>query len=413
MPYSSISRGLDRFGRSPMRILIAEDCPVTRRYLLALVQKWGHEVILTKDGGEAYEVLMRETDISMAILDWEMPEMVGPEICEALQKSGRVVYSILLTGREDAADIAYALNKGASDYVCKPCNPIVLRARVDAGIRLVDMQEEMARMQKLESLGRLSAGLAHEINTPLQYIFTNLGFLEESFADLARVLEAATACIECDPSQITQSIESLRESAEAADLQFLTGEIPGAIAQTLSGVREVSAIVDTMRGFSDLGDGVAKPADVNRAIEEASTLAFLEWKTNGAVEFDLAADLPNSVCSHANLFQALVHLLTNASHAVESACRDREGHTGRIQVSSKDCGELIEIAIDDNGTGMAADVRSRIFDPFFTTKEVGSGKGQGLCYVRRVATECGGSIDVESQVGVGTTFRLRVPRQAA
>lgn len=116
-----------------MRVLIADDCRMTRRLLRAMVESWGYEALVAKDGDEAYEVLIREEDIVLAIIDWEMPGLDGPDLCRALDKASRVVYSILLTGREGDDNLAYALAAGASDYVCKPCNSTVLRARVRAG----------------------------------------------------------------------------------------------------------------------------------------------------------------------------------------------------------------------------------------------------------------------------------------
>jgi two-component system, NtrC family, sensor kinase len=271
--------------------------------------------------------------------------------------------------------------------------------------RLVDemrQREEIAielRMaQKLESVGRLAAGVAHEINTPIQYVGDNIVFLQTAITDVLRVVDAHHD----DPA-------GAAEMEAEVDLDFLRQEAPKAIERAHDGVERVASIVRAMKEFAHPGTARSS-ADLNRALETTVTVARGEYKFVATVECQLG-DIPPVVCNLGELNQVFLNLLVNAAHAIEQSGKDSA--TGRIVITTACHGEEVEISMADNGCGIADEHLDKIFDPFFTTKEVGKGTGQGLAIARSIIVEKhGGSIDVRSTVGEGTTIVIRLPLQS-
>lgn len=261
-----------------------------------------------------------------------------------------------------------------------------------------ELQHEQAR--KLESLGELAAGIAHEINTPIQYVGDNTRFLQESFESLVRLAEVARSRCEVD--------EGLKQAVEAADLEFLAEEVPDAIAQSLDGIAGIARIVKAMKQFSHPGTE-ATLVDLNAAIENATTVARAEWKYVAELDLALDAATPQVCCVPGDLNQVLLNLLVNAAHAIE-ASRGGDDALGTIRIESQVSAGAVEISVRDSGVGMSEEIRRRVFEPFFTTKEVGKGTGQGLSFVyATVVQKYGGTIDVASAPGEGACFTLRLP----
>jgi signal transduction histidine kinase len=253
------------------------------------------------------------------------------------------------------------------------------------------VEHQLLQAQKLEAMGRLAAGVAHEINTPIQFIGNNLEFIAASTSDL---LALAQRCASI-------------EEAESADLTYLRDELPSSVAMSMQGVKRVAAIVGSMKQFSHPGGDGASTVDVNTAIHNALTLTMHEYKLVADVESDLAP-LPPVFANANDLNQVLINILVNATHAISERSADA-GVRGTIRVRSRVVEGGIEIAVGDTGCGIPEAIRASVFDPFFTTKPVGVGTGQGLAISRTAIQRAGGELTFESEVGVGTTFFIRLP----
>ncbi len=274
------------------------------------------------------------------------------------------------------------------------------------------MQSQLAQAQKLESIGLLAAGIAHEINTPIQYIGDNMLFLQESFHDLSTLLEYYAALYQmCRDGAPTASVLSQIETTAAAiDVDYLTAEIPTAIQQSLEGVERVATIVRAMKEFSHPGTKEKVSVDLNKAIESTITVARNAWKYVAQMVTDLAPDLPLVPCVPGELNQVVLNILINAAHALGEGGGDGAPEKGTITVSTRQVGDGVEIRITDTGPGIPEAIRDKIFDPFFTTKEVGKGTGQGLAIAHTVVVEQhGGQLTFETAEGEGTTFIIRLP----
>ena len=274
------------------------------------------------------------------------------------------------------------------------------------------MEVQLRQSQKLESIGQLAAGIAHEINTPTQYIGDNTRFLKDAFGSVVEMLRdydrllAAAKSAPLSPGQIAQ----LETAMVGRDMEFLYGQIPAAIQETLEGVERVSKIVRAMKEFSHPGGKEKTPSDLNKAIETTTTVARNEWKYVADLELRLAPDLPSVPCFLGEFNQVILNLVVNAAHAVGDVVRARPGSKGKITVSTKRLGEQVEIRVADTGTGIEEKHRAKIFEPFFTTKDVGKGTGQGLTVVySNIVKKHGGTVTFETEVGRGTTFILRLP----
>jgi PAS domain S-box-containing protein len=274
--------------------------------------------------------------------------------------------------------------------------------------RVLDSQRQQGL--KLEAIGQLAAGIAHEINTPVQFIGDNLRFLADSFADLGGVLASHTALLAaCKAGNADARALALAEAAaRKADLPYLDREIPKAIAQSLEGTERVAQIVRAMKEFSHPDEGEKKPIDLNRTLTTTLTVARNEYKYLADVVTDFAADLPAVPCNAGELNQVFLNLIVNAAHAIEDVEHGRG--LGTITIRTRRDGMHAEVRISDTGTGIPEMIRGKIFDPFFTTKGVGKGTGQGLFLAHTIVTKKhGGTIGFETEMGKGTTFIIRLP----
>jgi len=408
-PYGS---RFDHAGAANMNVLIADDSAVVRRQLSDILTDAGHDVWAASNGDEAWaELCTRRHEV--AILDWLMPGLTGPDICRRLQSNEALksIYVLILTAKSSREDVAEALIAGASDYVVKPFDRGELLARLEVAGRIVRLQSELAEATQLAAVGRLSAGIAHEINTPLQYIGDNVNFLQEGFIGLLPlVAEATRFCTNAASGETSERpVELLVRACRDADVDYLTGEIPIAVGQSLEGVSHVTAIVKAMKEFCHPGRREKVYTDINRAIDVTITIARNEWKYVADVTTELDPDLPNVLCLAGDINQVLLNLIVNAAHAVGDVVDEARDEKGSIVVSTTRINGSVEIRVRDTGCGIPDPVRDRLFDPFFTTKEAGKGTGQGLAIVRKVVDDHFGSIEFETTVGVGSTFIIRLP----
>jgi signal transduction histidine kinase/HAMP domain-containing protein len=269
---------------------------------------------------------------------------------------------------------------------------------------------EHAASQKLESVGRLAAGVSHEINTPVQFVTDNVHFLRTSMVDIATVALAYRGLQHAVQSQgdVVAAAQRAAEAEKAADLDYVLENAPPAIDSALEGLGRIATIVRSMKEFAHPDQAVKQSADLNQAIRSTLVVAHNEYKYVAELDTQLA-DLPLVQCYLGEFNQVILNLLVNASHAISDVVKD-SGSLGKITVRSRLDGDEVEISIADTGMGIPEAVRAKIFDPFFTTKEVGKGTGQGLAIARSViVNKHGGTLRFETECGKGTTFYIRLP----
>jgi two-component system, NtrC family, sensor kinase len=265
---------------------------------------------------------------------------------------------------------------------------------------------------RLEAVGQLAAGIAHEINTPLQFVGDSITFLKDAVEELLILAGRYRELLWTDtPVNVEQRRAIMQEAEEQADVEYLRGRIPAAFERTVGGVDRVRSIVEAMKRFSHTGSSNMAPADVNEAIKTTLAVCRNEYKYVAAITLDLG-DLPPVSCNIGELNQVFLNLIINAAQAIEEHRGDDEAQ-GEIRISTATDGDQAVLSFADNGPGMSPQIQERIYEPFFTTKDVGKGTGQGLSLARTTIERHSGSIECHSTPGVGTTFTVRLPLRSA
>lgn len=396
-----------------MQVLVADDSNLVRAMLQDTLEEAGYDVIVCEDGLQAWEAITQGKS-RLAVLDWMMPGLSGIEICQRMREE-RVadwVYAILLTSKDKPDDILHAFQAGASDHVCKPFREAELLARIKVGEKMIKLQMELTQAHKLESVGQLAAGIAHEINTPTQYVSDNTQFLKDAFQDIDGLLDHLIPLVSSLRSGNMDEalIAKVEEAIQVADIEYLRDEIPQAIDQSLSGVAQVAKIVRAMKNFSHPGSSAKVSVNLKEAIETTMSVARNEWKYVAEIVTDFDETLEEVSCLPGELNQVLLNLIVNAAHAIEAKIDVESQERGIITIGTRRKKDMAEIFIQDTGTGIPEAAQRRIFDPFFTTKPVGKGTGQGLAISYSVMVEKhGGEIDFITKEGEGTTFFVRLP----
>jgi PAS domain S-box-containing protein len=270
----------------------------------------------------------------------------------------------------------------------------------------------LLQAQKLESIGHLAAGIAHEINTPIQYVGDNIRFLRDAVCDLMKCSEASERFISEVEGNYEQNenLNLLRAVRRGIDIDYLKRETPLAIDQSIEGVVRVAAIVRAMKEFSHPGSATKTATDINRAIANTVLVSKNEWKYVADMVQECDPDLPLVNCLSGELNQSILNLIVNAAHAIADVVRDKRGEKGIITIRTRRDGAWVRIEVCDTGTGIPEWCRPHLFNLFFTTKEPGKGTGQGLAFVHSsVVQKHGGQVFFETDVGCGTTFTIRLP----
>jgi len=322
---------------------------------------------------------------------------LGMSVRPIFNAAGRVTHTVAV-----GADISAKLEES--------------RTKQDLQNKLVEEMKERARVvielqlaQKLESVGRLAAGIAHEINTPIQYVGDGVYFLRSVYEDFTRLLDSWRGAADALPENAANDTlrSEFADSWAKYDVDFLRAEIPKAFERTADGVQRVTNIVKAMKEFAHPDSNEQSPDDLNQAIKMTLLVASNEYKYLATVSTEFA-ELPVVVCNIGELNQVFLNLIVNAAHAIHDAGRDAS--TGEIIISTAVDGDMVVIRVRDNGCGIPANNLSKLYDPFFTTKEVGRGTGQGLAITHSIVVDKhGGQIGVGSSVGIGTEFTLRLP----
>ena len=417
------------------RILVVDDTPDMAELLRYACEEKGHCVQVARNGPEAL-ALVADKAPDVILLDIMMPRMSGIDVLHELKQHAawRAIPVILVTAKSDDKDVITGLNGGAHDYVTKPFRREILLARVASAVRIKEdhdrleelneklkgeivererVQGELMHARKLEAVGQLAAGIAHEINTPTQYVGDNTRFLEEAFADLERLFSRFHKLLDAAKRHdvTDELLATVEDFIEQVDADYLFDEVPKAIRQSLDGIKQIAGVVRSMKEFSHPGGLEKRNVDLNRAIQNTLTISRSEWKYVADVVADLAPDLPPVDGFPGDLNQLVLNLIVNAAHAIRSKIESNgSAGKGTITVRTRRNAEFAEIELTDTGCGIPEEIRDRVFDPFFTTKEVGAGTGQGLAIAQTVVVKKhGGTISFQTEVGRGTTFIVRLP----
>jgi signal transduction histidine kinase len=407
------------------RLLVVEDNEADRAALTRLVRSQGLPYELEFAGmlGAARALLQGRT-FDVALIDYHLGDGLGLELLAELGGTPAIV----VTGMGSEHVAVAALQRGAYGYIVKDLEGGYLtllpgtienvlarrRAEVAETERRRELewsQAELEQARRLEATAHLAAGVAHEINTPIQYITDNLAFLRGAFETLSRLLDQYAEFVERARRGAVgaEAIEDMSQVAAEADEAELLAEIPHAILEALDGAASVAEIVRAMKEFSHPGTQEKKPVALNDAIQRTLTVSRSEWKRVAEVVTDLDPDLPLVPCLPGDVNQVILNLIVNAAHAIAPLVGDDEERKGTITVRTRRVGAFVELGVSDTGTGIPPAIQDRIFEPFFTTKEVGKGTGQGLAIARNIIVKKhGGTIAFESGVR-GTTFVVRLP----
>lgn len=346
-----------------------------------------------------------------------MPEMDGLELIRHIRSSDvpGYVYVILLTSKAEKADLVEAMDAGADDFLVKPFDRDELRVRMRAGERIIDLERTLAEQnrqlreaqaalvqsEKLASLGQLAAGMAHEINNPVAYVTNNLAVLRRdvrSVMDLLQMYRSETGALAKADPKLAAAVTQLEEEC---DLAWIQDNLPRLIEASAEGLTRVRDIVKNLRDFARLDEAELDSLDLNEALQ--CTVQVLRHDIEGRqirLKTKLG-ELPPVVCRPGKINQVFHSLLINAIQASESE--------GVIELRTFADQDEAVVEVQDHGCGIDATNLSRIFEPFFTTRPVGRGTGLGLAICYGIVCNHGGSIQVDSQLGHGSTFRVRLP----
>jgi signal transduction histidine kinase len=373
---------------------------------------------LNRAGRELLQLGPKENISGLALADIHpmaaMTRLAGEVIPAATTKGAWSGESVLVTRSKAEVPVfqvvvAHKSSAGVVDFLSINAHDLTARKRVEMDRHGMEIQLRQA--QKLESIGQLAAGIAHEINTPTQFIGDNLHFLKDAFTDLFGLLGQYNLLLEAARGQsfARDQAQEIEKTIQTINLPDLEKEIPLSINQANTGVQRVTKIVQAMKDFSHPGTDSKVPIDLNRAIESTLTVCRNEWKYVADLQTDFDATLPPVCCLPGEFNQVILNIIVNAAHAI--ADREQGNGKGVIGVRTVRLGNTVEIRISDTGTGIPEAARGRVFDPFFTTKEVGKGTGQGLAIARSVVVDKHqGEISFETEMGKGTTFIIRLPQ---
>lgn len=277
-------------------------------------------------------------------------------------------------------------------------------------------QAQLLQAQKMESIGQMAAGIAHEINTPTQYVSDNVSFLQSACSGLLRLIDESQKLAEAVRSapDLAETLDAFEATLKRTKLDFLKSQIPDALEQSLEGLAQIAHIVSAMKEFSHPSRGEKEPINMAELVDTALTVARNEWKYVADIETEFDPDLPPVPCLRNEFSQVMLNLVVNAAHAIGEANQASGREKGLIRVSTGRDNDWFELRVSDNGCGIPKEIRDKIFDPFFTTKAVGKGTGQGLAIVySTVVDKHQGELRCVSEPGKGTRFIVRLPLHMA
>jgi signal transduction histidine kinase len=352
---------------SKPKILVVDDDPIQQKVVKRELEKEGYEIRAALDGKQGMEVAW-EWRPDLVLLDVILPGLQGTEVCQLLKDhpKTRHIPILMLTSLDRPEDVAQGLSTGATDYICKPFNALELRARVATHLRTSRIMGEMVDLEKHISLGRLTAGLCHEVNNPLTVVLGQLELLKSLVKE-------------------TRQEKCVRMAFESA--------------------RRIQNLVKAMRDYSEPIFRPKQECAINALVENAISIASLGWAGRPIeIETKLVCELPLVLGDTDKLLQVFINILTNASQVMPNGGKIT-AETGSLENE----GAWVFAQVTDTGKGIPRANLARIFDPFWTTKENWTSPGLGLSVGRRIVEEHRGRIEVESEEGQGATFRVVLP----
>ena len=375
--------------------------------LIAVVDKDGHRIY----NNPTYERLLGYTqeELKHTVSFEQIHPDDRPRVTQAAEQALKTGVGQIVEYRMQRKDGTYVTLESHGSFIRDSRGEIeasVISAR-DIGDRRMAMQNE-----KLSAIGQLAAGIAHEINTPVQYVSDNIAFLSDIWkqldAAMAFCLTPAHASIPSD----SRPSAAVTSAGPPEEWDWLRQEVPKAIAQSLEGIRRMSKILAAMRRFSHTGGGEREQVDLNEALDATLTIVQNQIKHIADVQTDYQPNLPRVECYPDEMNQAFLNLIVNATHAIREASTKEAAERGKLTIRTRQIDNDVQIEIQDNGTGIPVPVRARVFEPFFTTKQVGEGTGQGLTICHDIIVQKHhGKIWFDTELDKGTKFSVRIPIQ--
>jgi signal transduction histidine kinase len=420
-----------------INVLVTDDSVIARSVIIKTLEAIGidlGEIHQASDGRQAIEIIENNC-VDLLLLDLTMPLMSGLDVLRTLKadSSWQNIPVILVTAMDDDEDVIRGLDAGAHDYITKPFKNEILAARVRSAVRIKQnhdklqrlteelrveiaerkhMQQELVQAQRLESIGHLAAGIAHEINTPSQYIKINARFIQGLFAEVDKLLGNLVELLEAAKNRniAEELIKEVDRNLREADVEYIRQEVPEAIQHSLDGIDRVAGIVQALKEFAHPETGQRQSIDINRTIESVLAISRNEWTRVAELVTDFDPRIPPISCLPGDINQAILNLVVNAAEAIAGVVGDGSHNKGTLTVRTAHQGDAVEIHIGDTGAGIPAGIRDKIFDQFFTTKDVGKGTGLGLSIAYSViAQKHKGTITFETEDSKGSTFVVRLP----
>ena len=386
-----------------MKILLAEDARAVAALMVARLTSFGYEVILAENGLVTVDKFCISPP-DLVLMDIEMPVMNGFDATlriRAFEESRNLAWTpiIFLTASDTPANLVTAIEAGGDDFLSKSVSEEVLCAKMKAMARITKMRSRLQQSEKMASIGQLAAGVAHEINNPIGFVYSNLGSLERYVQEIFGML----SLYEQSEGAISDAgvREKLKAAREKLDISFLKEDSHNLMSESRDGLTRVKKIVQNLKEFSRV-DEVDEwhYSDLHHGLDSTLNIVNNEIKNKAEVVKEYG-ELPEVECLSSQLNQVFINLLVNAAHAIEER--------GIITIRTGRQGDEVWVDVADTGKGIAPEHIQKIFDPFFTTKPIGKGTGLGLSLSYGIIQKHHGRIEVQSRVGNGTTFRVWLP----
>lgn len=411
-------------------ILVVDDTPANLQLLESILQQKGFTVRAALSGQMALKaVQLQPPDI--VLLDINMPSMNGYEVCRALKSdpASAEIPVIFVSAAVDTADKLKAFEEGGVDYVTKPFQPLEVLARVTTHLTLYRIRRELAaknealekalqelrlaqtqlvQSEKMAALGLLTAGIAHELNNPLNFIAASVQGLRKTVAPVDELMTLCQSLAQDPASTAVERIAAWSRENEPNELRETMNEL---VENACYGANRAAEIVTSLRVFSRLDEAEQKHANLHECLD--ATLILLHSRYQDRIRIERSyGELPPWLCQPGKLNQVFMNLLANAVDAVFAKPEPKADETIRIvtRMEEREGRFCAVVEIADTGIGMTEEVKTRLFQPFFTTKDVGKGVGLGLAISHGIVRDHGGSIEVESEPGLGSLFRLVLPQ---
>ena len=375
--------------------------------LIAVVDKAGHRIY----NNPAYERLLGYTpeELKRTISFQQIHPDDRPLVTRAAERALKTGVGQIVEYRMQRKDGTYVTLESHGSFIRNSRGEIeanVISAR-DISDRRMALQNE-----KLSAIGQLAAGIAHEINTPVQYVSDNIAFLGDTWNHLDAAMNSCSTRLHASVGCDSRPSEPVTAGGSPEDWDWLRQEVPKAISQSLEGVRRISKIVSAMRRFSHTGGGEREQVDLNEALDATLTIAQNQIKHIADVQTDYQPNLPPLECYGDEMNQVFLNLIVNATHAIREVSKKRARERGKLTIRTRLIDKDVQIEIQDNGIGIPLPICARVFDPFFTTKQAGEGTGQGLAICHDIVVQKHhGKIWFDTELDRGTTFFVRIPIQ--